>query len=212
MRHWIFRPIVFYPLAALLAVVVILLAFDPFAWRNKPAPQAGVIEDGVIILAGEAFDAPDRSPDQIVTVRREGWGRAVAMRIAVLPNQPAPSPAETGARILLAPETAALIDDLPVHVTVSYASLPTNPAAGLAVSLQGIGPAEWVSQDLPVGEGEVSFDLPPQFAVNAIGLRALSTDVLFNSGVEILSVKLQPGEAATEFIPMEPPPPMPGQE
>lgn len=192
MRHWVFHPLIFYPLALLIASAVILFSFDPLSWRSGPTMQAGRIEQGAIILEGGAFDAPASSPEQVVQVRREGFGRAAALRIAVRPNQPPPAPSETGARVLLTPESAALIENRPVEMRLAYVSLPTNAAAGLAVSLQGARPADWVATDLPVGEGELSFALPAQSAVSAIGLRAIGGNDPFNSGVEILRIELRP--------------------
>ena len=192
MRHWLFSPYAFYPLATILAVSVILLSMDPFGFRREPEMQAGRIDQGVIVLEGAAFDAPESSPDQVIHVRREDFGRAVALRVAVLPGQPPPSAAEPGARILLTPETAALLSDRPVQVRVAYASLPTNPASALAVSLQGAGPAGWVIQDLPIGEGQAAFELEPQAAVNAIGLRAIGSHTDFNSGIEIQRIEVTP--------------------
>ena len=209
MNHWLFRPLIFYPVAILIAAAIILISLDPLAWRRAPEPQSGVLENGAIVFEGRSFSAPDESPDQAVRVVRSGFNAPEALRIAVLPNQPPPTPAETGARILLSQEAIALLDDRPVHVVVAYRSLPVNPASALAVSLQGIGPADWVTQPLAVGEEEVEFDLPPQFAVNAIGFRAISSDSEHNSGVEIVRFSATPQEreeTPVEFIPLEPMP------
>jgi hypothetical protein len=192
MRQWLFNPFVFYPLATILAVVVILLSMDPFGYRHEPEMQAGRLDQGVIVLEGAAFDAPESSPDQVIHVRREGFGRAVALRVAVMPNRPPPTSTETGARILLSPETAARLNDHPTEIRVTYASLPSNPSTALAVSLQGAGPADWVVQELPIGEGQAVFALPPQTAVSAIGLRAIGSDTEFNSGVEIQRIDVTP--------------------
>jgi hypothetical protein len=193
MRHWTFHPLVFYPAIALIAALVILISLKPQNWPREPAPTAGAVAGGALILERAAFNAPDGSPDQTMTVVRDFWGRPQALRIAVLPGQPDPSPAETGARILLTPESAALLDDKPVAVEVTYRPLPVNAAQSLAVSLQGIGPADWVIQPIPPQPGTVRFQLPPGFAVNAVGLRAVSPGADQAYGVEIVRVRAVPG-------------------
>jgi hypothetical protein len=76
---------------------------------------------------------------------------------------------------------------------VTYNPIPINAASELAVSLQGIGPADWVSQPSPPQTGTLTFQLPPQFAVNAIGLRALSGNADQAYGLEITLVRVIPG-------------------
>lgn len=192
MRHWLFHPLLFYPLAALIAVLVVGLSLNPRAWPRQPAPTAGQIVEGALVLEGEAFTAPGLSPEQHVSVARDFWGKARSLRIAVLPGQPPPTPAETGVRLLLAPQAAALMDDKPVTVEVRYNPLPFNAATGLAVSLQGIGPADWVSAPIPPQPGVVRFALPAAMAVNAIGLRAISEGQDQAYGLEILRVRVIP--------------------
>lgn len=194
MRHWLFHPLVFYPLAAVLAVVVIVAGLQPQSWPREPAPVSARISGGSMIFENEAFNSPDTSPEQVMFVTRDFWGRAQSLRIAVRPNQPPPSPAEQGVRILLTSEQMQMLDDKPVSVEVRYLPSPNNTATGLAVSLQGIGPADWVSQTLPIepGVGTLQFELPPQFGPNAIGLRALSEVGDQNYGLEITRIVVTP--------------------
>ncbi len=192
MRNWLFHPILFYPLAAIFAVLIVAVSIRPQAWPREAAPTAAQVDAGALVFAGEAFNSPAIGPEQNMTVVRDFWGRAQALRIAQLPNQPPPTPAEQGARLLLTPEQAALIDDKPVTVEVTYNPLQINPASGIAVSLQGIGPADWVSQDAPSEPATLRFELPAQFAVNAIGLRALSTGADQAYGLEITRVRVTP--------------------
>ncbi|HYD87576.1 MAG TPA: hypothetical protein VEA80_08890 [Vitreimonas sp.] len=192
MRHWLFHPLVFYPLAILFAVLVIAISVRPQSWPREPAPVAAQVENGALVFEGEAFNSPAVGAEQDMAVTRDFLGRAQTLRIAQLPNQPPPTPAEQGARLLLTPEQAALIDDKPVTVEVSYNPLPVNAASALAVSLQGIGPAEWVSQEAPAQPATLRFELPPQFAVNAIGLRALSNGTDQSYGLEITRVRVTP--------------------
>jgi hypothetical protein len=192
MRHWLFHPLVFYPLAALVAAFVVALSVRPQAWPRTPAPVAAERSGGMLVFQGRSFTSPAVGAEQEMTVARDFWGRAQSLHIAQKPGQPPPTPAEQGARLLLTPEDAALIADTPVTVEVSYNPLPINAATGLAVSLQGIGPAEWVIQAAPPQPGVLRFELPAQFAVNAIGFRALSDSADQAYGLEITRVRITP--------------------
>lgn len=192
MRHWLFHPLIFYPLATLLAVLVIALSIQPQSWPREPAEVAGEMDGGTLVLAGAAFSTPAVGAEQAINVKRDFWGRSLSLMIAQLPGQPPPTPAEQGARILLTPERIALIDDKPLIVEVSYLPLPVNAASGLAVSVQGIGPAEWTPLPAPPQPGTLRFELPAQFAVNAIGLRALSEGTDQAYGLEITRVRVTP--------------------
>jgi hypothetical protein len=192
MRHWLFHPILFYPLAALLAAAVVAFSLKPQSWPREPAPVAAQVVDGALIFEGQAFDSLAIGPEQEMSVVRDFFGRASALRIAQKPGQPPPTPAEQGARLLLTTEQAALLEDKPVTVEVTYGPLPVNAATAMAVSLQGIAPADWVSQPAPPQPGVLRFELPAQFAVNAIGLRALSDDDGQAFGFEITRVRVIP--------------------
>lgn len=192
MRNWLFHPILFYPLILIFGVLVLAVSIRPQAWPREAAPVAAQVEGSSLVFTGQAFNSPAVGAEQSMTVIRDFWGNALTLRIAQLPNQPPPTPAEQGARLLLTPEQAELIDDKPVTVEVSYEPLPINAATGMAVSLQGIGPAEWVSQEAPSEPATLRFELPAQFAVNAIGLRALSTGTDQAYGLEITRVRVTP--------------------
>ncbi|MBC7770483.1 MAG: hypothetical protein H7124_17010 [Phycisphaerales bacterium] len=192
MRNWLFHPLIFYPLALLFAAFAIAVSVKPQAWPRTPAPVAADLIEGSLVFSGAAFNSPAVGAEQDMTVVRDFWGLPQTLRIAQLANQPPPTPAEQGARLLLTPEQAALIEDRPVTVEVSYRPLTVNAASGMAVSLQGIGPAEWVSQDAPSEPATLRFELPAQFAVNAIGLRALSNGTDQAYGLEITRVRVTP--------------------
>ncbi|HVY85064.1 MAG TPA: hypothetical protein VG943_08015 [Caulobacterales bacterium] len=196
MRNWLFHPLVFYPLVLLLAAGCIVASLAPQLWPKPPAAQAGLVQSGAVLIQGAAFDTPDPSPDQNMTVGRDVWGHAQTLRIAVLPNQPSPSPAEQGVRILLTPQTAALLQDRPVTLEVTYRPVPVNAATGLAVSLQGIGPADWVTQPIAPQSGTVRFQLPASANVEAIGLRAMSSAQDQAYGVEIVRIRAVPNSPA----------------
>lgn len=192
MRNWLFHPLAFYPLLTLLAALIVGFSLRPQSWPRQPAAVAGVLRGETLVLERAAFDAPDAGAEQAMTVKRDFWGRPQSLLIAQLPSQPPPTPAERGAVILLTPERLELIEDKPLLVEVQYLPLPVNAASGLAVSVQGIGPAEWIPQDAPAQPGTLRFELPAQFAATGIGLRALSSGADQNYGLEIVSVRVTP--------------------
>jgi hypothetical protein len=192
MRIWFFHPLIFYPLAIIVAVLLIALSLQPQKWAREPAPVAAEQVEGALVYRGPGLNSPSPSPEQHMTVVRDFWGRATALRIAVKPEQPPPTPAEQGVRILMTPDDITRVDDRPVTVEVTYRPSPVNAATGLAVSLQGIAPGEWIAQDIPPQPATVRFELPAQFAVNAIGLRALSSDVSQASAIEITRIRVIP--------------------
>jgi hypothetical protein len=192
MRHWIFHPLIFYPLAIIAAALLIGISLQPQKWERPPAPVTAAQAENTLVYAGRAFDSPDPTPEQHMTVVRNFWGRPLALRIAVLPDQPAPTPNDQGVRLLMTPEDAARIDDRPVTVEVTYNPSPVNAASGLAVSLQGGKAAAWVTQDAPPEPNTLRFELPASAAVNAIGLRAISADRDQASGIEITRIRVTP--------------------
>ena len=187
------QPLIFYPLAIVVAALIILFGLEPQKWPREPRPAAAERQGAALVLGPAAFDAPSPSPEQHMTVVRDFWGRPLTLRIAVLPNMPEPTPAERGVRILLGEEAGALIGDRPVTVEVSYNPLNINPASALAVSLQGIAPADWVVQPLAAQPGVVRFQLPAGMAIDAIGFRAITANQDQAYGLEITNVTITPG-------------------
>ena len=192
MRNWLFHPLIFYPLALAFAVFVIVVSIKPQAWPRTPAPVTAEVQNGSLLFRGAAFDSPAVGPEQDFMVVRDFWGRAQTLRIAEKPGNPPPGPDQRGARLLIDPEQGAMIEGRPVRVDVSYNTIPINMASALAVSLQGAGPAQWVSQALPEHAATVRFELPAQTAVSGIALRALSTNDDQAYGLEITRVRVTP--------------------
>jgi len=191
--RFLMQPLLFYPLAIAVAALIILFGLEPQKWPREPHPVPAEIQGSALVLGPAAFDAPSSAPEQNMTVVRDFWGRPLALRIAVLPNMPEPTPAERGVRILLAPEALALIEDRAVTVDVSYNPLNINPATALAVSLQGIAPADWVIQPVAAQPGVARFELPASFAIDAIGFRPLTGSSDQAYGLEITQVVITPG-------------------
>lgn len=192
MRAWYFHPLVFYPLATVIAVLVILVSLRPQTLPRPEGPVTAAHARGALVYERDGFNSPSAGANQAMTVTRNFWGQPQTLRIAVQPSIAAPTPAEHGVRILMAPGDAAAINNRPVTVDVSYAPLPINAASALAVSLQGGGPAAWVSQPTPPQTGTIRFELPAHSSVNAIGLRAISTSGGEAYGLEITRIRVSP--------------------
>jgi len=192
MRNWLFHPLVFYPLAILFAAFVVLVSIKPQAWPRPPAPVAAQVQDGSLVFAGSGFNSPDTGPEEDIFVTRDFWGQAQSLRIAQKPGQPPPNAAAHGARILFAPEQAAMLANRPVSVEVTYNPLPVNAASSLAVSLEGEAPIQWVTQPSPPQPNTLRFELPAQAGVSALGLRAISNEPDQAYGLEITRVRVTP--------------------
>jgi hypothetical protein len=193
MRSWVFHPLIFYPLALLLAVLAVTVSLKPQAWPREPAPVASANAQGALVYAGEAFNSPQPSPDQNLTVIRDYWGKAQTLRIAVHEDQQLPpTPNDRGVRLLLTPQDAAALNGRLLTVEVSFDALPVNAAQALAVSVQGDGPVAWASQPLPNQNATLRFELPAQANPNAIGLRAINAGGDAAFGVEITRIRIIP--------------------
>ena len=192
MRNWLFHPLIFYPLVALAAAAVIALSIQPQSWPRAPAPVAGVVQNGALVLEGAAFNSPEKDAGSTLHVDRDYWGHAQSLHIALKPGQAAPVATDTGVRILLGPESAAFLAGRPATVEVTYRPQPVNTAAGLAVSLQGAGPAQWVTHAVQPQAGVLKFELPGGPGATAIGLRAMSSATDQAYGLEIVRIRAIP--------------------
>lgn len=190
--RFIMQPLIFYPLAILTAAAIILFGLAPQKWPRDPAPVAGEVQNGVLVLAADAFNSPSPIAEENLTVVRDFLGKPVALRVAVLPNQGGPAPRELGVRVMLTSESAALIAGRPVTVEVAYNPISPNAANSLAVALQGGAERQWVSQDLAAQSGVATYSLPAEATVDGIGFRAVSSNDDQAYGVEITSVRIVP--------------------
>ncbi|MEQ1817876.1 MAG: hypothetical protein ABL871_04635 [Terricaulis sp.] len=191
MRHWLLHPIVFYPLAIVIACLAIVVSLRPQSWPREPAPVSAVRDGDWLVYQGDGFNTPDQGAEE-VTVVRDYFGRPLRLRVAQTMAQPAPEPDDEGARILLSAEDAALLNGKPLIVEVSYNPLPVNAATELAVSARGGGPAPWVTQTAPPETATLRFNLPAQNGVNAIALRPISTSEDMAYGLEITRIRIMP--------------------
>jgi len=191
MRHWLFHPLLFYPLAALLAAFVIALSLQPQSWPRDPAPVTAERDGQWLVWSGEGFDSPSADDRHELTVVRDFWGRAQTLRIAQK-STGEPTPEEQGARILLSAEDAAALNGRPLTVEVSYNPLPINAAPALAVGAGSASATNWVRQDVPPQPATLRFNLPAQNGVNAIALRAISAADDQAYGLEITRIRIAP--------------------
>lgn len=193
MRHWLFHPLIFYPLIILIAGLAIVASMEPQNWPRTPAPVAAQRAGHSLIWAGEGFNSPQLAPEQRLTIERDLMGRAKDIHLAVLPDLGAARADETGLQLLLTPEDAAMLRNRRVTVQISYQPLPVNAASGLAVSLQGGRTSIWVTKDAPSPpQGTLNYELPPQATPTAIALRVISTTSGEAYGLEITKVQLTP--------------------
>jgi hypothetical protein len=192
MRHWLFHPLIFYPLTALLAVLFIAISLQPQSWPRSPAPIRAERAGEWLVIQGAGFNSPAAAPDREMTVVRDILGRPQTLRIAERGGPGQPAPEDDGVRVLLSAEDAAALAGRPLTVEVSYNPLSVNSATSLAVSLRGEGPSQWVSQAAPPQPATLRFRLPAQSSVNAIGLRALSTLNDQAYGLEITRIRITP--------------------
>jgi hypothetical protein len=192
MRHWLFHPIIFYPLVAVFALLVIAISLSPQSWPREPARVHAVRDGEWLVYQGEGFNSPEVGPSQEMMVMRDFLGRPQTLRIAERGRQATPNSSEQGTRILLSPDDAAAISGRPVTIEISYNPLAVNAATGLAVSLRGDSASEWVSQPAPAQPATLRFRLPPTANVNAIGLLTLSNSDDQAYGLEITRIRLTP--------------------
>jgi hypothetical protein len=193
MRHWLFHPLIFYPLAIAFAALMIALSVRPQSWPRTPAPVMAERQGEWLVWSGEAFNSPAQGADQEMTVIRDFLGRPLVLRIAQKKAQATPpTPAEDGVQILLSADDAAAIAGRTVTVEVSYNPLPVNAATELAVSLRGGAQTQWVTQAAPSQSATLRFRLPAQNAVNAIGLHAVSAFDDQAYGLEITRIRITP--------------------
>lgn len=197
MRNWLFRPLVFYPLLALVAAAIVLASLRPDLAPAPAAAAAGRIEAHALILQGEALTRPEIGPGFVAHVRRDAIGRPEALRIAVAPGRGAPRAGEEGVRILLSPDETARLGAGPYMVEVDVRPVAITMAQRLAVNLQDqAGATAWEGADVDPEGALLHFALPANGPVTAIGLRPVTDNRDYNYGFEIASVRLESAASA----------------
>ncbi len=196
MRHWLAHPLILYPLMAAIAAALVFVSLRPDLAMGAAAAHSGRDVNGAVVLDGAALADPDVGPGQVAYVARDGLGRATALRIAVLPHQPPPGPADPGLRILLSPEAVREIGAGPVTLEISIRPVPITTAAALAATLEGAGPHAWQIRELSPQAQIVRYEFPSVEGLSAVGLRVVSAYDDYNYGFEIARIRLVPAAAA----------------
>ncbi|MEZ5958417.1 MAG: hypothetical protein R3C27_14530 [Hyphomonadaceae bacterium] len=193
MRHWLFHPIIFYPLAILLAAAAIVVSLRPQSWPHEPAAVSADRDGDWMVYERDRFNSPEAGP-QAITVIRDYWGRPLRLRVAQVADQPAPYGTDPGSQILLSAEDGAALSDKPLIIEVTYNPLPVNAATQLAVSLRSSdgGPSPWITLEAPPQTATLRFTLPARSAVNAIGIRPVTQASDQAYGLEITRIRVQP--------------------
>jgi len=195
MRHWLFHPLVAYPLAALVAAAAVLSSLQPGAWPRAERAQAGRIAAGAVVIEGQSFGAPGGDPSQEFHIARDRSGTAQSLKIAVHPGLGSPGPNDRGVTIQLASETARTVAGQPVRMRIAYRSLQLNSATALAVRFAGGAPTAWATLPIEPGADELHFMLQAPSDFDRIALRAIGTGGEYNEGVEIVSIRIEPRPA-----------------
>lgn len=196
MRHWLLHPLIFYPLAAALALLFIAISLQPQSWPRSARAVTGVVSEGALVLEGEALGTPEGAPGQRIFVDRDFFGRAQALRIAGEPPS-ATGAEQRGVRILFRPEFSQLLPAGPVTVEIAYNPLPVNPVNAIAVSLQDAGPVAWTSATVSPLPGIVRVSLPNAHRATALGLLAVTGAADQAYGLEITRIRILPQAPAT---------------
>lgn len=190
--RFLFRWWVFYPALVIAAGAIILASLGPAALRHETRPVVGAVEDGALVLAGDALGHAENAPETVFYVARSGW-RVVGLRVAVLPGRGPVTPAERGVRVLVAGDMAEALGRGPFRVDVEVVPVPVTTAPFLALGLDRGGTTEWATQPVSVVESTISYMFPAGGdALRAIALRPVATLEDYNYGVEIRSIRIVP--------------------
>lgn len=185
----------FYPLIGAVAIGLIAASLGGDAFVQTATPQRAASRGDELVYGPHELARGARvDADHVRYVVRDFGVSARAVRLAVKPGRPAPSPQSAGVRLLLDPVQAGALAGKPVRVTLQVRRFSVTAAGGIAVSLQNGGAVSWVSAPLPTETGAISVDLPALTgpAPTALGLHMLSDKGDFNYGAEIGRIALKP--------------------
>lgn len=194
-RH-LFHWWIFYPLAALVAVAVILVSLGPALLPTDPRPVGGRMVGTTLVIEGADLAHPAPSPETVFYVARNAAWAAQGLRVAVRPGQGPARDDEAGLQILLAPEASVGLGPGPFRVEVRIAPVPVTTAPRLAIALDRGGAVEWRTVPVTAVTDVVAFDFPQADAgmlLTGIGIRPVAALEDYNYGVEIRSIRIIPG-------------------
>jgi hypothetical protein len=211
MFGWMLRPIVFYPLVAVLVAGTILASMNTALIPHEPAAQSGVWRNGALVFPAEALSHVEVGPQQEYYLQRDAAGRPRSIQIATKKAFGAPRAGEPGVRLVLTPEAAAAFAGKALRVDLQVRPLLYTTAQTVAVSAPaGDAPAAWVDQPFPrtaierTGPDEartttlMRYILPANAsAPSAIAIWPKANlesgkPADFNVGVEIVEIRLAP--------------------
>lgn len=187
------RSVIFFPLAALAAAALVALSLGPNQPLSQPSAQAGRMAAQGLVFDAEALTTLDPGPTIAVFADRTVSGRALGLRLAASKADGDVRPDEPGARLLLAPETAALLATGKVRVTLNVRPLATGAAPELAVRLEtAAGPGDWVRVAIPLEPAPLVLEFAPRAAPTALALRPLNPALDTPAGFEVHEIRLEP--------------------
>ena len=186
------RAYFFYPLVVLAAAAAICSSLGPGLFPIEPGPQAGLQAQNALVFTAPALARMEVPETQVSYISRDDYWRPSGMQIATKRTRLEPSPADTGARLVLDPAQAQALAGKPLLVKVKVRPLPYTNASTLAVSAQSPGPTNWSMQKLPSDPASLSFHFPAVegTAPQAIGFWPITTNSDYDYGVEILEVRV----------------------
>jgi hypothetical protein len=188
------RAFIFYPLAALAAAAAVCASLGPNLFPAEPGPQAGAAAGQTLVFGPAALTRFEVADTQVSYISRDDFWHPEGVQIATRSTQLDPSPADTGARLVLDPAQAAQFAGKPLAVQVKVRPLPYTNATALAAAAEAPGPTTWVVQKLPAESATLTFRFPAQdgAAPDAIGFWPIATTRDYDYGVEILEVRISP--------------------
>lgn len=184
-----FRAWIFYPLVALAAAALIAASFGPAPFRDAPAPQAGVRQEGAIVFTAEAL-ARSFPGVGATSIAYQGWS-PTGFRVAAPPGTVEPT--GDAARLKLTPDAAQALAGKPLIVEILVRPVPLTTAPELAVGLESGGAIAWARSAIAPEPGLVRLTFAPTPGpVDAIALTPLVPGQDRPLSVEIGEIRIRP--------------------
>jgi len=187
----LFRWYIFYPLATILAALVVLVSLGPVILPTDPRPVSGRVTGQMLVLEGDDLAHPASSPETVHFVDRDAAWRVTALRVAVLSGVGPVKPQEPGVQILLSPRAVGQLGHGPLRIEVMTKALPITIAQQLAIGLNRGGRIEWQTKPIAVGDELITYDFAASGAPSAIALRPVTTLEGYSYGIEIRSIRIR---------------------
>jgi hypothetical protein len=188
----LFRWYLFYPLAAIIAALIILVSLGPAILPTDPRPVSGRVTGAMLVLSGDDLAHPAPSPETVHHVERDAAWRTKALRVAVLPGHGPVKPQEAGVQILLSPQAIAGIGPGPFRIEILTKSVPVTTAQQLAIGLSRGSTIEWQTKPITVGDELIAYDFAqmPGEPISAIAIRPVTTLEDYNYGIEVRGIRI----------------------